>query len=185
MNDAGWRQLRREGRPFVFSLWHGELLPLVSVHRDENVHVLISEHGDGEVIAHIVRRFGLATVRGSTSRGAARALLAMAAVLESGFDVAVTPDGPRGPAHSYAPGALVAANRAGAPIIAIAVVASRAWRLRSWDSFLVPRPFARLTVAYSDPVVVAAPDARAAAERTGHFARLMQSTARVARAAAG
>lgn len=177
INDAGWRMLRREGRPFIFSLWHGELLPLVVEHRNQGVRVLISEHGDGEVIAQIAHRLGLATIRGSSSRGAARALLAMCDALLSGADVAVTPDGPRGPAHTYAGGALVAAQRSRAPIIAIGVSASRAWRLHSWDAFMIPKPFSAVVIAYSDPVYVIAENARAAADQSADFERLMNETA--------
>lgn len=183
VNDAPWRAMQSEARPFVFSLWHGELLPLVVEHRDQGVRILVSEHGDGEVIAQIARRLGLATIRGSSSRGAARALLAMCDALRGGANVAVTPDGPRGPAHSYASGALVAAQRADVPIVAIGVCATRAWRLRSWDAFLIPKPFSAVTIAYSDPVYVDAPDARAAAEQTARFEDLMQATAVRARAA--
>lgn len=184
INDGGWRTLRREGHPFIFSLWHGELLPLVVEHRNQGVRVLISEHGDGEVIAQIAHRLGLATIRGSSSRGAARALLAMCDALLAGADVAVTPDGPRGPAHTYAGGALVAAQRADAPIIAIGVSASRAWRLRSWDAFMIPKPFSAVVIAYSDPVYVNAENARAAAEQSGRFEQLMNDTAELTKSAA-
>lgn len=170
IDDAAWRALRREGKPFIFALWHGELLPLVVLHSGEGVRVLISEHGDGEVIARIAHRLGLATIRGSTTRGAARALLAMCDALETGSEVAVTPDGPRGPARVFAPGAVVAAQRSGAPIIPIGVAASRAWRLRSWDAFMIPKPFARVTVAYGAPRHVDATDARAAAAEAPVFA---------------
>lgn len=169
VNSAGWRALRAQHRPFVFALWHGQLLPLVVQHRSQGIKILISEHRDGELIAQIASRLGLASIRGSSSRGAARALLAMCDALESGNEVAVTPDGPRGPARSFASGAIVAAHRAGAPIVAIGVSASRAWHLRSWDAFMIPKPFARVTVAYSDPIYVEALDSRAAAEQTARF----------------
>ncbi|MDQ6736085.1 MAG: lysophospholipid acyltransferase family protein [Gemmatimonadota bacterium] len=163
INGAGWRQLRSEGRSFIFALWHGHMLPLVVRHRSQGVRILISEHRDGEVIARIAGRLGLASIRGSSSRGAARALLAMCDALRDGGVVAVTPDGPRGPARSFASGTIVAAHRSGAPVVAIGVAASRAWRLRSWDAFMIPKPFARVAIAYSDPMFVDAPDARAAA----------------------
>jgi lysophospholipid acyltransferase (LPLAT)-like uncharacterized protein len=149
-DDADVRRLRAERQPIVFTLWHGELLPLLYHHRREHVAVLISEHGDGEIIARIAERLGYRTVRGSTSRGAARAILELARVLGEGHDLAITPDGPRGPNRSFAPGALVVAQRTGAPMIGAAVVASSAWRLRSWDRFMIPRPFARVSIAYSD-----------------------------------
>ena len=180
VNDAGWRALRAQGRPFIFALWHGQLLPLVVHHRSQGIRILISEHRDGELIARIANRLGLASIRGSTTRGAARALLAMCDSLVSGHEIAVTPDGPRGPALTFASGAVVAANRAGAPIVAIGVSASRAWRLRSWDSFMIPKPFARVTVAYSDPKYVEAPDSRAAAAQTPQFERELNAAVAMA-----
>ena len=169
INDAGWRTLRAQQRPFIFALWHGQLLPLVVQHRSQGIRILISEHRDGELIAQIAERLGLASIRGSTTRGAARALLAMCDALVSGHEVAVTPDGPRGPARSFASGAIVAAHRSGAPIVAIGVSVSSAWHLRSWDAFMIPKPFARVTIAYSDPMSVEAPNSRAAAEQTALF----------------
>jgi lysophospholipid acyltransferase (LPLAT)-like uncharacterized protein len=174
VNGSGWRALRAHGTPFVFTLWHGQLLPLVVQHRSQGIRILVSEHRDGEVIARIARSLGLDTIRGSTTRGAARALLSMCNALESGAEVAVTPDGPRGPARSFASGALVAAHRAGAPIVGIGVFASRAWRLRSWDSFMIPKPFSRVTVAYSDPMFVESPDSRSAAEQAPRFEAMMR-----------
>lgn len=172
--------LRCQRMPIVFALWHGDMLPLLYLHRDEGVSVLISEHRDGELIARIAEALGFRTVRGSTSRGAARALAGIARELESGYDIAVTPDGPRGPAHSFSPGVLIAAHRASAPVIAVGVSASRAWRLRTWDRFIIPKPFGRLTVAYSDPVHLDAPNARAAAEETARFEALMGEVGRLA-----
>jgi len=163
-HDDAIERMRRDGKPFIFSLWHGQLLPLLYHHRRQNVAILISEHSDGEIIARIAMSLGYQTVRGSTSRGAARALLGLARVISEGTDLAITPDGPRGPAKSFAPGALIIAQRTGAPIIAIAAAASSAWRLKTWDRFLIPRPFARVQIAYSDTVYVVAHDAREAVE---------------------
>ena len=185
VNGAGWRALRAERRPFVFALWHGQLLPLVVRHRSQGVRILISEHRDGEVIAQIAASLGLAAIRGSTTRGAARALLAMCDALASGDEVAVTPDGPRGPARKFASGAIVAAHRAGAPIVTIGVSASRAWHLRSWDAFMIPKPFARVTIAYSDPTYVDANDSRAAAMQGEMFERSLNAVVAAAESAAG
>jgi lysophospholipid acyltransferase (LPLAT)-like uncharacterized protein len=183
MNGAGWRALRSRHQPFIFALWHGQLLPLVVRHRSQGVRILISEHRDGELIAQIAARLGLDSIRGSTTRGAARALLAMCEALTSGDEVAVTPDGPRGPARSFASGTIVAAHRAKAPIVAIGVSASAAWRLGSWDAFMIPKPFARVTIAYSDPLYVDAPDSRAAAQQTALFENAVNATVAVAEAA--
>jgi hypothetical protein len=158
--DDAVRQMRAEGRPIIFALWHGQLLPLLYLHRDQGVVVLISEHSDGEIIARIATSFGFGTVRGSTSRGAARALLELGRVVEGGRDLALTPDGPRGPAKSYAPGVVMVAQRSGASVIGALATASSAWRLKSWDRFLIPKPFARVNVTYTAATEIVASNIR-------------------------
>lgn len=182
INDGGLRACRERGQPVILALWHGQMLVPLWQHRGEAVAILISEHRDGEIIARIAEALELRTVRGSTSRGAARALVGLTRTLRDGHDIAITPDGPRGPAESFAPGALVAAERAGAPIVGIGVHAASAWRLGSWDRFLIPRPFTRVTIAYSDPTFVTAATPREAAAQGERFQRLMQEC--VARASA-
>jgi lysophospholipid acyltransferase (LPLAT)-like uncharacterized protein len=165
-NDAGLHDARAAGKRVIFMLWHGELLPLLWHHRSEDIAVLISEHRDGEIIARIAESLGYATVRGSTTRGGGRALIALMRAIDEGRDAAVTPDGPRGPAHVFAPGAAIAAQRTGALLVPIRAAASRAWRLKSWDRFVIPKPFARVQVTYGEltPVIAASP--REAAEQS-------------------
>jgi lysophospholipid acyltransferase (LPLAT)-like uncharacterized protein len=168
---------RAEGRRVLFTLWHGELLPLLWHHRSQNIAVVISEHRDGEIIARIAETLGYATIRGSSSRGGSRALIGLMRELESGRDAAVTPDGPRGPAHVFAPGAAIAAQRTGALVLPIRARASRAWRLKSWDRFLVPKPFARVDVAYGPLTRVIANSPREAAEQAPRLQALLESVA--------
>jgi lysophospholipid acyltransferase (LPLAT)-like uncharacterized protein len=165
VNDAAVDAWRASGQRVIFTLWHGELLPLLWHHRGEGIAVVISEHRDGEIIAQIAERLGYTTVRGSTSRGGGRALVGLMRAIEAGHDGAVTPDGPRGPARVFAPGAAIASQRTGAPLAMIRATASRAWRLKSWDRFLVPKPFATVRVIYGPLVSVDAPSPRAAAEQ--------------------
>jgi len=172
-NAEAIRGLRSRQQPFIFAFWHGTMLPLVWMHRGEGEPVVISEHRDGEIIARIVERFGFRTIRGSTTRGAARALLGIVRELESGSEIAVTPDGPRGPARKFASGALVAAQRVGVPIVCLGVTADRAWRLKSWDAFMIPKPFSRVHVAYSAPTCVDATSARGAEEEAPKFETLL------------
>lgn len=167
----------RERSPFVAVFWHGQMLPLLWHHRKRGIAVLISEHGDGEIIARIAQSLGYGLVRGSSSRGAERALLESIRAASSGTPVAITPDGPRGPARNFAAGALLIAHRSGAPILPIAAAASRAWRLRSWDRFLIPKPFARITIAYEKAQVVDAPSARDAAARAPEFQQRLTALA--------
>lgn len=175
VNADAYQEMRRRGKPFVFAFWHGEMLPLLWRHRAEGVSVLISLHKDGEIIARICQALGLRTVRGSTTRGGGRALLGLVRELEAGYEIAVTPDGPKGPRHHFAPGALMAAQRAGAPVIPMAVHASSAWHLRSWDRFTIPKPFARVRVVYGDPTYVAGSTPREATEETGRFADILHA----------
>jgi lysophospholipid acyltransferase (LPLAT)-like uncharacterized protein len=177
-------RLRAERAPVIFCLWHGELLPLLWQHRGQGVAILISEHHDGEIIARVAHGLGFRTIRGSTSRGAGRALIALIRHLEEGGEVAITPDGPRGPRGEFAPGAAVAAQRAGATLLFTRAAARRAWRLKSWDRFLVPKPFARIQVSYST-ARVKAPTAREAAEEAAHLGRLLEETGTAGEAAAG
>ena len=126
----------------------------------------------------MLENLGFDTVRGSTSRGAARALLGAARAVTEGRDLAVTPDGPRGPARSIAPGSAVVAQRTGAPVIGVGVSVRRAWRLKSWDSFLIPKPFATVYIAYSDETRVVAPDARTAAATADGLQAIMDAAER-------
>lgn len=158
----------------VFTLWHGQMLPILWAHR-QPTGVLISEHRDGEIIARIVNAFGFFGVRGSSSRGGARALLASVQALRAGADIAITPDGPRGPRHSFAPGALIVAFRAQVKVVPIVASVNRVWRLKSWDGFEIPKPFARVSVLYGPPQDVEGTDVRAVSERTSEFAEYMHA----------
>lgn len=179
-----WR-IRREGSEafddrlarrdaFIIAFWHGEILPVAWIHRHRCIAPLISRHADGEVIARIVEALGYRTARGSTSRGGVRALLEMAHLLEDGITVGFTPDGPRGPRHVFAPGALILAQRTGRPVILLGATASRAWRLGSWDRHLVPKPFATVTIRYSAPQWVRVAAARDAEGEVPRFEALMR-----------
>jgi lysophospholipid acyltransferase (LPLAT)-like uncharacterized protein len=181
LNGDAVRALRREKRAFIFALWHGHLLPLLWFHRGEGVKVLISEHRDGELVARAAESLGYGLIRGSTSQGANRALISLVRELQSGHEIAITPDGPRGPAETFAPGALVAAQRSESHILPVAISADRAWRLRSWDRFMIPKPFATITVAYGAASKVIADTARAAAEEAPRFEGLMSDTVAMAR----
>lgn len=160
-----YERYRTRGQPVVFVFWHGQLLPLVHYHRHEGIVVLVSEHGDGEYVTRVIERNGFGTVRGSSTRGGTSALRALVRAARDGHDLAVTPDGPRGPRGEFKPGALVAAQMAALPVIPISVGTSGGWQVRSWDGFLVPKPFSTITLRYHAPWHVG-PDAdRLAVER--------------------
>jgi len=137
--------------PFIFVLWHSRILPLLYSRRGEGMALLISRHRDGSYLAELSRRWGYRVVRGSTKRGGDVGLLGLVRYLRGGAEVALTPDGPRGPAELVKPGALAAAQHANALVIAAGARTSSAWWIRSWDRFCVPMPFATVEVAYSAP----------------------------------
>lgn len=168
-------EMLRRGEPFIVVFWHGEIVPVTWVHRHRGIAPLISRHADGEIIARIVEGLGYRTVRGSTTRGGVRALLETAQRVNEGVTVGFTPDGPRGPRHVFAPGALIVAQRTGRPIVALGATASRAWRLRSWDRHLVPKPFATVTIRYSEPQYVRADQARDAVREQARFEEILGS----------
>lgn len=147
-------RFHREGRPVVFVLWHGRLLPCTYWNRHQGLVTLVSRHSDGGYIARIVEEWGYTAVRGSSSRGGSGALRELVGYLRAGRSLAITPDGPRGPREVMKPGALLAAQLAGAPIIPAAGGASRAWWFGGWDRFLIPQPFARVRLAYGAPIEV-------------------------------
>ena len=147
-------QYRRRGEPVLFVFWHGQGLPLVHYHRREGIIVLVSEHDDGEYLTRLIKRYGFGAVRGSSTRGATKGLKGLIRAARDGRDLAVTPDGPKGPVHVFKPGALAVAQMTGLPIIPIGVGASRGWNFKSWDGFLVPKPLSKLRIAYGGPRVV-------------------------------
>ena len=145
----------RAGRPPILALWHGRILPATVYWRDRGIVAMTSQNFDGEWIARLMARFGYRAARGSTSRGGARALVQMRReLLGARHAVAFTVDGPRGPARVAQPGAVWLAAATGLPVLPFHIEASRYWSARSWDRGMIPKPFARVSVAIGEPVDV-------------------------------
>ncbi len=155
VNRQAWDKLVASDQGFACMLWHETLLPLLWEHRAEKAVIVVSHARDGQYLSDFAVSIGYRLVRGSSSRGAVGALLAAARELAGGAIVALTPDGPRGPRRELKPGVLAAAQRAGVPVIPVFAEVDRAWRLHSWDRFCVPKPFARVRVAYGTPLRIA------------------------------
>jgi lysophospholipid acyltransferase (LPLAT)-like uncharacterized protein len=140
---------------FIGALWHNRLLIFPFVLRRFFSHrhgaALISASRDGELLADSIKRFGFDVVRGSSSRLGASAILQLEGVLASGRDIVITPDGPRGPAYELGPGIIFLAQKSGAAVVPINMEYSSCWRIKSWDRFIVPRPFARVRVIIGAP----------------------------------
>ncbi|HEX7516526.1 MAG TPA: lysophospholipid acyltransferase family protein [Chthoniobacterales bacterium] len=147
-------------QPFIFAVWHNRLLLLPSVFRrfltPRHAAALISASGDGDLIAALVERFGYGTVRGSSSRKGASALLRLAEVFASGTHLVITPDGPRGPVYQLGQGVIFLAQKCDTPVVPANLEYSSCWRFRSWDRFILPRPFSKVRVIFGVPLHIAA-----------------------------
>lgn len=147
-------EVRKKGETVLYAFWHGRLLILTYSYRWQKVHVLISQHRDGEFIARTIQRLGFVPVRGSTTRGGTQAIFQMISKIQDGYDIAITPDGPKGPRYKVQPGVIYIAQRSGLPIMPISSSAQKAWRLKSWDKFLIPRPFSKTVIILGKPIYV-------------------------------
>ena len=150
-NVEGMNRLRAEKKPFLLACWHGQLFVAVLANRHRDFAAMASTHGDADLMARMMTRWGYTFVRGSSSKGGREALVQMVEHLQAGHHFAITPDGPRGPRGVPKPGALVAAVRGGVPILTMHFEVTRAWRFQSWDRFCVPKPFATVRCIYTDP----------------------------------
>jgi lysophospholipid acyltransferase (LPLAT)-like uncharacterized protein len=153
---AGAEHLERalRGGGFLIAMWHGRMVVPVHYFRARGWHVLVSPSEDGDLSEGLLERFGYNVVRGSSSRGGARALRELRAILDAGGVVVITPDGPRGPMHSVNPGLAWMARATGRPILPLGNTPDRAWHLGSWDRFTIPKPRARIALTYGEAIEV-------------------------------
>jgi lysophospholipid acyltransferase (LPLAT)-like uncharacterized protein len=152
--DEHYDAVIQSGRQPIMAFWHGRILPATHYFRRRNIVVITSENFDGEWIAGIIERFGYGTARGSTSRGAARALLQLKRDMAAGKPAAFTLDGPRGPARIAQPGAVWLAKATGNPILPFHIEADRYWTANSWDRTQIPKPYATAAIAIGEPITV-------------------------------
>lgn len=157
----------------IVAVWHETIPSAVYFHRNTGYHTLVSYSYDGELAAHVLRRFRIPALRGSSSRGGSDALKSLVAASHVVPLVGFTADGPRGPRREAKPGASIVSARTGYPVLPVALVPLKAWRLNSWDRFAIPKPFSRVVVGYAPPIPAPAstgePDIeehRVAVERT-------------------
>ncbi|OGS13875.1 MAG: hypothetical protein A2234_03390 [Elusimicrobia bacterium RIFOXYA2_FULL_58_8] len=144
--------------PGIYTIWHRQEVLMIYLQRGRGLVGLISKSKDGEYMARILRRFGFAFVRGSTTSGGFLSLRALIKVARTGHSLAITPDGPRGPVFKVQPGAIYLAQKAGLPVIPCACALSKKKILRSWDKYQFPLPFGRIQTVYGAPFYVAETD---------------------------
>jgi len=143
-------------KSFILAMWHGELLMQPLNYRkfkpNGKIKVIVSHHRDGETIRRIVNFLGVGAISGSSSKGGAKALIQAIKTIKQGIDVAITPDGPRGPIYEIADGIVAISQKTGATILTCTIKASRFWQLKSWDNFIIPKPFGIINFYVSEPL---------------------------------
>lgn len=158
----------REQR-YIYVFWHEYLLAAMHF-RSTPVHILISHHADGELIAQACHRLGVGVVRGSSRHGGTAALMELHRVSRE-THLAVTPDGPRGPRRVLQPGVVRLASQIGLPIVPMGVGFRRCWRASSWDRFAAPMPFTAMHIVGGEPTVV---PPQLKADKTEHYRQLVE-----------
>jgi len=150
-----YRKLLDSGAQVILAFWHGRLLMVTQVYPRSGLTALISLSKDGELIARTMGRLGVRSVRGSTSRGSLGGVKGLLKAARKGSDLVITPDGPRGPGMRAQTGIIQIASRTGLPIIPLSFNVDRKRVFSSWDSFLLPKLFARGVFVASEPQYVA------------------------------
>jgi lysophospholipid acyltransferase (LPLAT)-like uncharacterized protein len=145
----------QKGMPIIIAFWHGRGLMMPLAYRGKSASLLVSRHRDGEIIANIMKEFGVGSIRGSSSRGGMQALRQLVATGRQGQDLVVTPDGPRGPACHVQMGVIYLAKLTGFPIVPLTFACSKKKVVSSWDQFQIPYPSTKGLFVWGDPVWVA------------------------------
>ena len=138
----------------IYCGWHGRSFPFAYSCRDRGWWVIISQSRDGDIQNTVFQRLGFQTTRGSTGRGGERAAVRAIKALRSGGVLAMTPDGPRGPSQEVQPGVMLIAQRSGARLVPLGIAATPCWRIKSWDRYVVPKPFARALLIAGEGLTV-------------------------------
>ena len=154
VNSSAIKALDNDNKNYVLAFWHGTMLLPWYLNRKKNFAALISKSKDGDLLAKILKHWKYQVVRGSSSTGGSVALGIMVDFAKNNSSVAITPDGPRGPAHKMKAGAVITAKKSGLPLVLCGIGIKKKKVLKSWDSFEVPMPFTKVKVIYSDPVFV-------------------------------
>lgn len=155
-NEAGFNPADDLKTPVILVMWHNRIFALAPVWKKICGHrpckILTSASKDGDMVAKAMAVVGLGAARGSSSRRGAAALIELKRALRGGSDVAITPDGPKGPVYKVQPGVVKLAESSEVPIVQMHARLGSAWRLKSWDRFAIPKPFSRVDVTFAAPL---------------------------------
>lgn len=147
-------KLNEQNQNYVLAFWHSTMLLPWYVHRNQNFAALTSLSKDGDLLARQLKSWNYKVVRGSSSKGGDVALGIMVDLAKNKYSVAITPDGPRGPVRKFKAGAVITAKRSGIPLVLAGVGFQKKKKLKSWDSFEVPKFFSKAKIVYSEPIIV-------------------------------
>jgi lysophospholipid acyltransferase (LPLAT)-like uncharacterized protein len=152
-NGENISKMNSSGGNYVVAFWHGSMGIGWYLHRD-NIAALVSQSKDGDILANILKKWNYHIVRGSSSNGGKEALSLMVELLNQKYSLAITPDGPKGPAAKMKAGVVVAAKRSSVPLFLIGIGIKKKYVMKSWDRFEIPKPFTKVNVVYSDPILI-------------------------------
>ncbi|MBN1937969.1 MAG: lysophospholipid acyltransferase family protein [Candidatus Aminicenantes bacterium] len=152
--DESYRALRKAGRPVVLLIWHGKIFVVPYFFRKRSIAALVSPSGDGELVARLMDGWGYRLIRGSGSHPMKTAWVEMVKVLQTGGEVIIVPDGPKGPDRRFKLGAVKLATETGAALVPFSFTAKRRKILRSWDRFEMFFPFTEIAAVYGEPVEI-------------------------------
>ena len=142
------------GEQVIVAFWHDRVVMMPIAYRGRKLCIMNSQHRDGEIATRALARWGIYSVRGSATRGGAVGFMQLVNAFRDGYDLAVVPDGPRGPRHVAKPGVIHLARATGAPVFPVSYAATRKRQLRSWDRLMVPLPFSGILFVAGEPLAV-------------------------------
>lgn len=154
INFDNTSKLLSKKKNFVLAFWHGTMLVPWYLHRNKNFAALVSKSKDGSLLANSLVKWGYKVERGSSHKGGKEALSTLLVNAEHNYSIAITPDGPTGPPRVMKAGAVITAQRSGIPLVLCGVAYSKKHIFKSWDSFEIPKPFSKVTIKYSQPILV-------------------------------
>ena len=155
LGEENLLKLIKSGKPIMLCVWHGRLLfPSWYIRHHTTLHIISSRHADSEILAHILRKWGYGLIRGSTKKGGISVIREMTKIFSKGGMIAVTNDGPKGPARIAKSGSIGLAIKNNVKIITVTGSATKYWQVKSWDRFMLPKPFGKIQIVVSAPMKI-------------------------------
>jgi lysophospholipid acyltransferase (LPLAT)-like uncharacterized protein len=152
-SDAPINPFKERDKAVIYCIWHSHILPIAYIFRDIGITAVVSASKDGDRATAVAQRWRHDTIRGSSSRGQIGVIRQCSHVLANKRSIVIVPDGPHGPRETVKPGAAMIALMAHAPVYPVFALPNKTWRLDSWDRFMIPKPFTRISVRIGEPLL--------------------------------